>query len=622
MCGIGGYISEKEWNGSKMLDVLQHRGPDFTDAFEKIQGNTRVFLGHTRLKIIDLSDQGNQPMYSPDGNVVITYNGEVYNYLALKDQFLKDTAFRSSTDTEVILALYGKMGIKCLDHLNGDFAISIFDQAKQKLYLVRDRAGVKPLYYYHQNGTLIYGSEIRSLISAGLKPKLDPSNIPLYFVFKYTPGSQTLWEDIYRVPPAHYLEYDLDSRRLEIKPYWSPRPDESIRRLSYPDAKAAIFDLLEDACKIRLVGDVPISTFLSGGLDSSIIAFFLKDYPEIAHYCAKKKESDLKKEGTTSDYHYARKLADTWGLNFSDIPIGSETLTLDKLRTILKYSDDLIADGSQLPSYLITRAAAEHGKVVLTGMGADELFLGYAGHQITLITHYIHRLPRMVARPLTGYLASLQPGKGVFKAYKRYLFKIGRYTRYPDYKYGLYNIVGDFDNSLSVFPGHREAVVNYLTTYFPQGIDPYEGLKKFEYDNFLVKNLHYVDRMSMANSLESRVPFLDHRVIEFAFNLPRKYKLSHTGKPKKILKDTFRPHLPAYILDRRKAGFGMPLRSIFSDQQKVDQLLDMEFFANFGGFSNDNIRRVIQNHLQGKEDNSSIIFALLSFQEWYKMYLS
>jgi hypothetical protein len=236
-----------------------------------------------------------------------------------------------------------------------------------------------------------------------------------------------------------------------------------------------------------------------------------------------------------------------------------------------------------------------------------------------LAKNWTDNLPFGISDLFYKNAAKVNQGKGKFLSYRRYIHKIGKYGNYPNYKFGIFNLVGDFENSCSVYAGNKDSLVNMLSSYFPEKENVFDSIAHFEFENVLVKNLHYTDRMSMANSVECRVPFLDHRLMEFAYSIPRQYKLSNTGKSKRILKDTFKEKLPPYILNRRKAGFGMPLRSIFSSASSVERLLDKSFFSNFNGFSVENIETIIQNHVLGKEDNSSIIYALISFQEWYKM---
>jgi asparagine synthase (glutamine-hydrolysing) len=620
MCGIAGFVSSEKLHDDEMINSLSHRGPDHIGKFYDSRNTRKVFLGHARLSILDLSEKGNQPMFSTNKQFIIIFNGEVYNFEEVKLKYFKTEAFHSGTDTEVILKLYEKFGINFISELNGDFAISIYDKLKGKMFLIRDRVGVKPLYYYFDQDKFVFGSEIKAIIAAGIKPVLAEEHLLSYFVFKYVPKNNTLHKNIFRVAPGSYIEYNINTNELTNVRYWELKKNPAYGKLSYKEAEKILFDLVSDSIRMRLIADVPVGNFLSGGLDSSIIAYFLKGNKNISHYCAKKSESDLKKEGTTSDFYYAEKLAREWDLNLLHADIGSGEANADLIKKTLFYSDDLIADGSQIPSYLITKEASGSSKVILSGIGADELFLGYAGQLLTMIcTNWLDKFPKFISKPLINFAASVNQGKGKFLSYRRYIHKIGKYYKYPDYKYGLYNIVGDFENSCSVYSGDKKKMIELFSGYFPGNQNPFDSIMHFEMENFLVKNLHYTDRMAMANSVECRVPFLDHRIIEFAYSIPREYKLTNFGKSKRIMKDAFKSQLPPYILKRRKAGFGMPLRSIFSEEKNINALLDRAFFSSFQNFSIPDIEKVINNHVSGKEDNSSIIYALISFQEWYKM---
>jgi len=619
MCGITGYIATSKLPLNTMVSTLKHRGPDAFGFYETSINKQYIGLGHTRLSILDLSEKGNQPFVSDDKKIHLVYNGEIYNFQELKETYLKNEHFTSNTDTEVILKLYQLKGLAFLALLNGDFSIAILDENKQKLFLIRDRAGVKPLYYSYKNEQLIFGSEIKSILKGGVKAELATENLQNYFVFKYSPGNETLFKGIKRLQPAHYLAFDLTTSNILLTRYWDPNKSTQYTNLSFKAAQKEIKYLLKDATEKRLLADVSVGTFLSGGLDSSIIASFLKNKTEINHFCASKEAKDIKKEGTTSDFHYAKKLAEDWSIGMTEIPIGSDNTNLEQIKNTIKYGDDLIADGSQIPSFLITKAAAKTSKVILSGMGADELFLGYAGHQMTLLDSWLSKMP--FSKFIAKRLYTIDQGNGKFKAFRRYLHKLGKYYSYPHFKYGLYTIVGDYENSLSVFKGEKNKPKEILESYFPKGKNPFDCFKTFEYENFLHKNLSYLDRMTMANGVEGRVPFLDHRIIEFAHTIPRKYKLSNTGVTKTVLKEAFKNDLPSYVTKRRKAGFGMPLRSIFSDQEKINELLDRDLFKSIDGFSLAEIERIIQTHLSGREDNSALIYALISFQEWYKMYI-
>jgi asparagine synthase (glutamine-hydrolysing) len=621
MCGIAGYVISGDLPGAAMIEVLNHRGPDMVGEYDARVCGRHVFLGHARLSIIDLSDAGAQPMTAEHRRVTIAFNGEVYNFQELRARFLSGYGFRSRTDTEVLLYLYCELGPAFVQHLNGDFAIAILDEDRNRLFLYRDRLGIKPFYVYDSGGTFAFASEIKSFSAAALPVTLSDTSLQQYLVFKYVPGNDTMFREVRRVPPASYLELDLASGQRELHRYWEPKGDPSLANADYGELQERLRELLRDAVRCRLVADVPIGTFFSGGIDSSVIAYFLRDHPEITHYCARKSEIDLKREGTTSDYRHARRIADDWGLNVVPIDIGSDEASLELLRTVLHYSDDLIADGSQILSYLITRVASERCSVMLSGMGGDELFLGYGGHLLILLSRYMDRLPAPVARAMAGRLADLDQGRGAFKAYRRWLHKLGKYYRYPSsVRYGLFSIVGDYESAASISRLDPEPVLAFVGDYFAGVEDPFEAVTRFEIDNFLVKNLHYFDRMCMANSVEGRVPYMDHRVVEFALSLPHDRKLSPLGKSKRILKDAFRDRLPDHVLRRRKAGFGMPLRSILSDPRKVRELLDLDFLASFPSLDVDRVPTLIERHTSGVEDQSQLIFALVSFQEWYRLH--
>lgn len=620
MCGITGYVSDEVLDGRRMIDALAHRGPDHTGTYQVQLGGRQTFLGHTRLSIIDLSEAGWQPMAAIEGDVTIVYNGEVYNFQELKARYLKAYPFRSRTDTEVLLYLYCELGPDFVKQLNGDFAIAILDERAGQLLLYRDRLGVKPLYYYRYGNTFAFASEIKAFLAAGLQVTLSEESLHRYFVYKYVPGYNTLYHEVKRVGPGCYLTYDLQQDQLVDHRYWQPVRDETVARASYADLKVRLHDLMEDAVRIRLISDVPVGTFLSGGVDSSTIAYHLKDQPQIIHYCARKEARDIRKEGTSPDFDYARRLADEWGITLRAIDISSAEATSDQIRRTLYYSDDLISDGSQIPSYLITRDASETSRVMLSGMGADEIFIGYSSHMLALLAIYLDWLPRSLSLGVTRGLGRLSQGRGAFKAYRRYLHLLGKYYDYPAYKYAAWSIVGDLENSMRVCSFDGQRILDELEQYFPADGDPFDSITRFEMENFLVKNLHYLDRMCMANSMEGRVPFMDHRVVEFALSLRRSHKLSGWGRTKRIMKDTYTGRLPDYILKRLKAGFGMPLRSIFSDRAHIERLLDMDFLSGFSFFDLDHIRTVIENHLSGWEDNASIIYALVSFQEWYRLF--
>lgn len=622
MCGIVGYVSSKELDGRRMVRSLSHRGPDDSGEYSWDRGGRRIFIGHRRLSIVDLSKLGHQPMRSADGQIVLIFNGEIYNHPELRARYLPERMFASTCDTEVLLGLYEKYGASCLQFLNGDFAFAVLDKRRNRLFIARDRIGVKPLYYYDGGGTFAISSEIKAFAAAGLSLELDDSQLQNFFVFKYSPGDNTLFRNVRRLSPGCFLEYDLDACAFRVERYWALKKNSMYGGLDSEEQKDILVGLLQDSAKIRLMSDVPVGLFLSGGIDSSAIAYFIKDHSDIVHYTARKSTADLKKEGSSSDFFFANRLANDWRLNLVPIDIGGAETNTDLVRQVIRHSDDLIADGSLIPSFLITQEASRVSRVMLSGMGGDELFLGYAGHQISLLASLLDRLPKPVSKGFSHITAMISQGRGWFRPYRRYLHKLGKYyLRSTSERYGAYNIVGDLDNALSVFRDDRRKPLDIFAEYFDRDDDLFTAINRFEFDNFLVKNLHYLDHMTMAHSIEGRVPFLDHRIVEYAFSLPRKVKLSRFGRSKVILKDAMRQFLPAYIIQRRKAGFGMPFRSILCTREKIEELLDKRFFCQFPGFDMSGIETIIDKHLNGVEDTSNLIYALVSFQEWHKLFI-
>ena len=608
MCGIAGYVGMNVPDARSVLDALKHRGPDGEGVFSsQVQEGLSVTLYHRRLSIVDLSDRGHQPMSF--GQFTLVFNGEIYNYKDLRNKYLVGENLNSATDTEVLLRIWAKLGPACLHELNGDFAFAIYNKQKEKLYLVRDRMGVKPLYYATKDKQIFFGSEIHALGAMGMPLELNMDALPLYLAFKYSPGSKTRYKRIKRITPGTYRSFNLrNGKSEEVRWYATPHS-------APPQSKIAAMEMLQhtmqDAVALRAEADVPVCNFFSGGLDSSIIAWHLRDHPEIWHYCAAKEQRDLKKEGTTSDIAHARKLAQLWNLHLTEVPIAENELNDQLLREVFRHNDDLIADGSQVPAYLIAQEAGKHARVALSGMGADELFLGYGGHKLLVLSHYLDVLPDYLAKSFTGLFADLEPGKGYFKAGKRWLKKMGQSYQSP-WRAAAYSVVGDLEAAKRICTGNTDVIADFLSTYFQKEKPDFNALMRFERENFLVKNLHYIDRMCMAHGVEARVPFLDHRVVALAASIPLSWKIDSLGRGKQILIQAYQNNLPAHIYKRRKAGFGMPLRSLLSRKEVLDKLLPIEELTADFPLDGGEINKLIQAHQNGHEDQSALLWALIS----------
>jgi asparagine synthase (glutamine-hydrolysing) len=606
MCGIVGFVGKnlKELTLDSAVEALHHRGPDFGDSFREWVGPNRLFFGHRRLSIIDLSDEGNQPMH--EGHISMVFNGEIYNYRELKAAHLCGEKFHGSSDTEVALKLYQKFGADFVHHLHGDFAMAIFDRDRGELLLIRDRIGVKPLYIYESDGVFAFASEIKSFRAAGLKLTQREDALAKFLVFKYSPRQETRHNEVRRLAQGTLLRLDLKSGKKSEMRYWNLRKEIKPFTGSFDQAKGELRERLGASIRARLVADVPIANYLSGGLDSSIIAYHLRG-EEFTHYCAVKHERDLKAEGTTSDGAFAKKLAADWNLNLETISIGMDELTPEMIRKSITACDDLIADGSIIPAMLIAEKAAQKHRVVLSGMGADELFLGYNGHFLLKLTQMAQSVPgfKGLASPL---LQKIKAGKGPFKAYRRYLQKWGNNLG-KDFQAARFSVVGDVDSALSLLKNPPD-----LKSIFAdfKGND-FEDLFHFEMENFLVKNLHYLDGSSMAYGLESRVPYLDHEFVAFAAGLPVDFKLDNQLRSKKILKAAYADVLPTDITKRRKAGFGMPLRSLLSKREVLDQLMPYDALESTGEIDMDKLRKLEEAHLSGRQDQSALIYALMVY---------
>jgi len=344
MCGIVGVVSDRKVERRKfrkMLDIISHRGPD-DEGIEYFRvANKQVSLGHKRLSIIDLSTKGREPMTNEDGSIWIILNGEIYNYMSLK-QKLGRHRFRSGTTTEVLVHLYEEKGTDLLQDLNGMFSFALLDLRKSELYVCRDRLGIKPMYYYRSRGEFIFASEIKSILAAGIKRELNYELLSCFFHLNYIPGQETLLKGVKRLPPGNYIKFDLKSDYFSIDRYWDLPIIEDY--LPFEEAKNGIYGILQDSVEKRLMADVPVGNLLSGGLDSSIIAYLIRERREVKHYCIKKRKSDIVEEGVSDDYYYARKLSNIYDLDLNPIEIGPDLLTERLLKKVIWYQDDIIAD--------------------------------------------------------------------------------------------------------------------------------------------------------------------------------------------------------------------------------------------------------------------------------------
>lgn len=544
------------------------------------------------------------PHIASHNDCTLAFSGNVYQW----PQNVKDT----SQIPQILLEQYRQNGLPFLKSINGDFSLVLLDRAKNKIIIARDPLGVLPMYVYAHAGIFAFANGVEVFKQVGFSLSANEGAIGRFFVFKYSPGSETLYREVKKLRPGTAMEIDLTTGVAHNHRYWDVF--ENLPRFtgSFADACAELRHLMEISTRRRMSHGKPMANFLSGGLDSSILAHYLKDTDSL-HYCAVKHTGDLQAEGTTSDGYFAKKLAKEWNLHLDEIEIGAHLFSEQSIRRAVLSTPDLIADGSIIPALLMAERAAQKSDVVWSGMGADELFLGYNGHYLLKLSQMAAHVPGLQS-VLAKVFKNISAGRGPLKAYRRYLQKWGNNVGKP-FAPARYSIVGDVDWALRITKTPAD-LEEFLSPYFPQGRDSFESLLAFELDNFLVKNLHYLYFSGLESGLEARVPFLDVDVVRFAASLPVSYKMDALLTSKKVLKRAYQNELPSYITRRRKAGFGMPLRSLLAHSKTLETLLPFDYFSDHPCFNPDAIRDIITLHQSGKQDHSALIYALICFRIW------
>lgn len=621
MCGIAGYVGQGSREVlERMTNALSHRGPDDAGFFVDRQWG----LGHRRLSILDLSPSGHQPMLSPDGNVVIVFNGEIYNFQQLKNELLeKGHTFRGSSDTEVILALYAEHGLDCFRKMNGMFAIGLFDKKRERLILARDRLGKKPLYWTHAKGTLVFGSELKALLTHELVQKeIDLLSLNKYLAYDYVPTPHTILKGVFKLEPGSYLVYEKS--QVQKTNFWditfgNREISNSNRTLSA--LLTEMDERLSDAVKSRLIADVPVGIFLSGGLDSSTIAY----------YAQKASQQKIKTfsmgfaEKSFDESRYARRVAERIGSDHYE-HILSAGECLDVISALPKYLDEPVADYSFIPTFLLSRFTRCHVTVALGGDGGDELFFGYPTFQAERLVRALNaskpllQLASRVAPTSHSYfnlgfkLERLLAGLNVPTAYRHHAWMgtFGSVDRERLFAPEAWreiqkeNVYEDIDRLNSQFLISNQSNLNRLV---------YLYLRTYLMDQVLVK----VDRMSMANSLEVRAPFLDYTFVDFVNTIPLRYKI-HGFTTKYLLKELMKDKLPRDIVYRKKQGFGVPLGAWFTKELRpfVEEALSAEMVRNIGILNPKMVKALVDEHMNGVRDNRKELWSLITFVRWHE----
>jgi asparagine synthase (glutamine-hydrolysing) len=616
MCGILGIgsanpVEKREWLAN-CRDMMIHRGPN--DAGEWWSEDGRVGLGHRRLSILDLSLTGHQPMRFQELGLAIVFNGEIYNYQDLKRELSEGNRWVGNSDTEVLLAAYAKWGTDCLEHLNGMFAFAIYDEGKRQLFLARDRAGEKPLFYQTESGKLYFASELKALMAVpDSRRKIDPLALDCYLAFGYVPGEMCILEGYRKLQPAHALTFNLEFGTHRIWRWWTPPVlvEGGREEMEEENLVEQLETLLEDAVKKQIVADVPVGILLSGGVDSSLVtAMAVRKAKKVKTFTI-----GFPGAGRLDETRHARLIASHFGTEHTEMM--AEQATADLIPLLAKQFDEPIADSSIIPTYLVSRLVRQHCTVALGGDGGDELFGGYAHYSRLLwIQRSLGFIPRYIRHLVAHSSGQILPLglKG-----RNYLQGLD-----VDLERGLPTIASYFDRTsrkrLITDPSKIKVVAeNVWKSRIPFQKDLLRRATQMDFENYLPEDiLVKVDRASMLNSLEVRAPFLDYRILEFAFGkVPSRLKASTSEKkilPKKLAKRL----LPSKFDIQRKQGFSIPLanwlkagqfRSLFCDTLTNKNCL-------FNTFA---VRNLIENQDRGLR-NGERLFALVVFELWRREY--
>ncbi|MFA5142614.1 MAG: asparagine synthase (glutamine-hydrolyzing) [Candidatus Omnitrophota bacterium] len=626
MCGICGIINNRPGIAGEnavraMSDKLIHRGPDDAGIYRDKASLPEAVLGHRRLSIIDLSPRGHQPMSNEDGTIWLVMNGEIYNYRELKLELeAKGHKFSSNTDTETVVHLYEEYGEECVTRLRGMFAFAVWDAGKKMLMAARDRVGKKPLVYYHDGGTFCFASELASLLASGLiKTDINHEAIDNYLTLGYIPAPLTAYRRILKLPPAHILTFR--DNKVTIKRYWELDYSNKIK-ITEGEAAEEVLKLLREAVKIRLYSDVPLGAFLSGGIDSSaVVALMSRVSP------ARVKTFSIGfEEKAYNELSYARSVAERFGTEHHEFIVRPDAMAI--LPALVERYGEPYADSSCIPTYYVAKETKRYVTVALNGDGGDESFAGYERYQAMIASKIYRIVPQPLRKVFKGAMQAL-PGS---MDYKNNLIRIQRFLEGVELP-----TLQRYARWVSIFnPGIKDTM---YTAEFKAGLSgeghlgllrPYiEGSGKIDLldrilmadvntylpDDLLVK----VDIASMANSLEARSPFLDHKLMEFAAALPPQYKMRNFVK-KHILKKALKGLVPAGNLHRRKMGFGMPVGAWFRGELKGfvrDTILSGNSFCSLY-FNGEAVRKMIDDNAEMKRDHTYRLWALLMLELWYQ----
>jgi asparagine synthase (glutamine-hydrolysing) len=632
MCGLVGYIGSFSKESLEFaVQNLSHRGPD--DSGTYVDNYNNIGLGHTRLSIQDLTLAGHQPMSNSDKSVTLVFNGEIYNFESLRDGLeKKGYSFNSDSDTEVLLNLYLEHGISAVKKLNGIFSFAIWDSNLAKVFLVRDALGVKPLYWIQTSKGIIFSSEIKAIRSFLIeKQEYDPVALHYHLSYIWCPGKRTALKNMFKVSPGEIMEISMDKSIRKWNWFSLPYTTESSIKAKKKEASYWINkteEKLRQAVHNQMIADVPVGAFLSGGLDSSSIVAFARELnPDIR--CFSIDLAGGQDEGTANDLPYARKVASHLNVNLDIIKVDSSKMA-NNLEKMIYQLDEPIADPASLHVMFISQLARDQGiKVLLSGAGGDDLFTGYRRHKAINYEFLWNWMPSSVLNNIEKTTLRLDQRKSYWRKLSK-LFNgaglkgdqaISKYFKWTsDHKlFQLYS--SDFKEAIRS-QGTNNPLDEYLNN-LPNSLTNLEKMLLLEQRFFLTDhNLNYTDKMSMAVGVETRVPFLDLDLLDFASSIPIKYK-QRGYEGKWILKKAMEQYLPKEVIYRPKTGFGAPLRRWMKNElSEIKQdLLSKESLSKRNIFDGDAIQKIIKEDANGKIDASYLLFSVLCIEIWCRKFL-
>lgn len=636
MCGITGFYALSNNATSSLSKIKQSteklflRGPDHGDSYS----HTNIALGHRRLSIIDTSTGASQPMTDISERYVLVFNGEIFNYQELSKQYLTNVwqqngGPKTTSDTEVLLYLLIEYGVDCLEWLSGFFAFALYDKEEGTLLLARDRYGKKPLNYYATDEQFAFASEMKALLAWGIPKKLNYAALHQYLQMNYIPQPQSMIEGVLKLKQGHYMLVDGGGIK-EYKPYYTLDINKKeYKKYTYEQAQEKVVELMDASVQERMISDVPLGAFLSGGIDSSVIVALASKYTKNLNTFS----VGYKDNAFFDETKYAKLVADKYKTEHTVFSLTNNDF-LEHIYSVLDYLDEPFADSSAIPEYILCHHTRKHVTVALSGDGGDEVFAGYNKHaaewkmrQTSLVNNLVKAgLPiwQMLPRSRSNKFTNL------FRQLHRFAEGAQLSTKDRYWRWASFNTLAQTNNLLhpsiagkvdmAVMEQERKELLKHLNN------GDFNELLLTDMNLVLISDmLVKVDMMSMANSLEVRSPFLDYKLVDFAFSIPQEYKIDNSMK-KRIVQDAFRSMLPEEIYNRPKHGFEIPLLGWFKNELWGlinDDLLEKNFVAEQGIFNVDSIEQLKKKlHSNSPEDSHATIWALIVFQYWWKKYFT